>query len=57
MVSSAPRINGWAATGTLASFAGAAVLLAAFFRIEQRHKAPLLDLNLLRDRRVSAGSA
>jgi EmrB/QacA subfamily drug resistance transporter len=42
--------HGWAATGTLASFAGAAVLLAAFFRIEQRHKAPLLDLNLLRDR-------
>lgn len=42
--------HGWAALSTIASFIGAAVLLTTFFRIEQRHTAPLLDLSLLRDR-------
>ncbi|WP_267394172.1 MULTISPECIES: MFS transporter [unclassified Sphingomonas] len=42
--------HGWTATGTLAAFASAAALLVLFFRIEQRHAAPLLDLGLLRDR-------
>jgi EmrB/QacA subfamily drug resistance transporter len=41
---------GWAAAGTLASFLGAAMLLLAFFRIEKRHPAPLLDLGLLQDK-------
>jgi len=42
--------SGWGNLGTLLSFTIAAVLFAAFFRIEARHKAPLLDLGLLRDR-------
>ena len=42
--------HGWIATDTFAAFASAAVLLLVFFRIEQRHAAPLLDLSLLRDR-------
>lgn len=41
--------KGWTAVGTLMSFAGAAILLVAFFRIEKRHASPLLDLSLLQD--------
>jgi hypothetical protein len=49
--------NGWAAASTLWSFAGAAILLITFFRIEKRHPAPLLDLRLLRDRTRLGGLA
>lgn len=42
--------SGWGNLGTLLSFCIAAVLFTAFFRIEARHKTPLLDLGLLRDR-------
>jgi EmrB/QacA subfamily drug resistance transporter len=49
--------EGWASTSTIAAFVAAAVLLALFFRIEERHPAPLLDLSLLRDRSRLAGLA
>jgi MFS family permease len=49
--------NGWAAGSTLWSFASAAILLFAFFRIEKRHPAPLLDLRLLQDRTGLGGLA
>lgn len=41
--------NGWRTPGTMLSFALAAVLFAAFYRIEAKHNAPLLDLQLLHD--------
>lgn len=42
--------NGWASVGTLPSFAAAFLLFVIFVKTERRHKEPLLDLNLLRDR-------
>jgi EmrB/QacA subfamily drug resistance transporter len=42
--------KGWATYGTGLSLACAAALLFAFFRLESSHRAPLLDLNLLRNR-------
>jgi Na+/melibiose symporter-like transporter len=49
--------HGWIAAGTLGSFLAATVLLVAFFRIEERHAAPLLDLSLLRNRARLGGLA
>jgi EmrB/QacA subfamily drug resistance transporter len=48
--------HGWASAATLTGYAGAAVALAAFVVRELRTSAPLLDVRLFRDRRVSAGS-
>ncbi|GAA4224305.1 EmrB/QacA subfamily drug resistance transporter [Streptosporangium album] len=45
---------GWMDGGVLAMFAGAAGLLLIFVRIELRNIRPMLDLNLLRDRRFLA---
>lgn len=42
--------NGWVTPGCILAFAAAAVFFATFYRIEARHKAPLLDLGLLRNR-------
>lgn len=49
--------HGWIAAGTLGSFLAATMLLVAFFRIEERHAAPLLDLSLLRNRARLGGLA
>ncbi|MEW2288053.1 MFS transporter [Streptomyces sp. NPDC047841] len=54
-VTSAER-NGWGAATTLVSFAAGAVLLAAFFAVESRVAAPLVDLGVLRRRTVSWGN-
>ncbi|MGW2461418.1 MFS transporter [Streptomyces sp. NPDC001761] len=54
-VTSAER-NGWGAATTLISFAAGAVLLAAFFAVESRVAAPLVDLGVLRRRTVSWGN-
>jgi len=42
--------NGWKSTGTIMSFAAAMILFFSFVQTERRHREPLLDLNLLRDR-------
>ncbi|WP_412540809.1 MFS transporter [Longispora sp. K20-0274] len=42
--------KGWSDTGTLLSFAGAVVLLAAFVLIERRSQQPITPLHLFRDR-------
>jgi EmrB/QacA subfamily drug resistance transporter len=42
--------SGWADAGTLTAFAVAAVLLLAFTAIEQRSRAPMLPLAVIRDR-------
>ena len=47
-------VNGWGDSVTLASFAGAFVLLAAFVVIEARSDHPTLPFGLLRDRNRSA---
>ena len=52
----APR-NGWLAGSTLAAGAAAVALLGLFWRFERRVDAPLLDVSLVRDRRVGAASA
>ena len=49
--------NGWSAAGTLLSFSIAVVLSIAFFQVEKRHPAPLLDLSLLQDRSRLGGLA
>jgi EmrB/QacA subfamily drug resistance transporter len=49
--------KGWATVGTLTSFITAAILLIAFFRIEKRQAAPLLDLQLLQDKSRLGGLA
>ncbi|MCC0807642.1 MFS transporter [Methylobacterium sp. W2] len=49
--------HGWTATGTLLSFSVAVVLSLAFFQVEKRHSAPLLDLRLLQDRSRLGGLA
>jgi len=48
--------SGWTSAATLAGYAGAAVLLAAFVGWELRTAAPMLDVRLFADRRVSMGS-
>lgn len=40
---------GWGTPGTILSFVFAAAMFVAFYRIETKHPAPLLDLGLLRD--------
>src|SRR5215472_3484076 len=47
---------GWTAGRTLAGFAGAAVLLAAFIVRERRAAHPMLDVSLFRNMRFSAAS-
>ncbi|RBQ18049.1 hypothetical protein DP939_22045 [Spongiactinospora rosea] len=42
---------GWGSPGVLGLFAGAAVLLAAFVLVERRRRHPMLDLELLRNKR------
>jgi EmrB/QacA subfamily drug resistance transporter len=49
--------HGWPDPLTLASFAGAAVLVAAFAWWELRTSHPMLDFSLFRNRRFSLGSA
>jgi EmrB/QacA subfamily drug resistance transporter len=47
--------HGWRASGTMLPFVATIPLFLAFLRIERRHRQPLLDLQLLRDRsRVGA---
>ena len=47
---------GWAAPLTIAGFAGAAALLAAFVGWERRAPHPMLDVSVFGDRRFSAAS-
>jgi EmrB/QacA subfamily drug resistance transporter len=49
--------RGWASTGSLAGFAGAALLLIAFIVGERRAGKPMLDVRLFKDMRFSAASA
>ncbi|MGI5329124.1 DHA2 family efflux MFS transporter permease subunit [Actinomadura nitritigenes] len=49
--------DGWATAGTLARFAAAAVLLAAFGYSQARAAAPMLDLTLFRDGRFTGAVA
>jgi EmrB/QacA subfamily drug resistance transporter len=48
---------GWGATSTLALFAGAAALIAAFLLIELRSPSPLLPLRIFRLRTLSGANA
>ncbi len=47
---------GWASTGTLACFAGAAVLLVTFARLELHTEGPLLDVRVFRIPRFTGGA-
>src|SRR5580704_10459167 len=47
---------GWTATGTLAGFAAAAVLLTVFVLLELRVEGPLLDVRVFLIRRFSGGA-
>lgn len=49
--------NGWGSVNTIPSFFAALVLFVTFVRTERRHKEPLLDLRLLRDRSRLGGLA
>jgi EmrB/QacA subfamily drug resistance transporter len=49
--------TGWSATQTIAAFAGAVALLAAFVGIELRSRQPLLPLGFLRNRNRAGGFA
>lgn len=49
-------VRGWAATGTLAGFAGAAVALVTFLLWERRVAEPMLDVELFKNLRFSAAS-
>src|SRR5213082_2623993 len=49
-------LNGWATPETIGLLAGAAVLIAAFFVIELRCKAPLLPLRIFRLRTLTASN-
>ncbi|MCM3886697.1 MFS transporter [Frankia sp. R82] len=49
-------MNGWTSWQTVGAFAVSVVLLAAFVRIEQRHRAPLVPLRLFGKRNVIAAS-
>lgn len=42
--------QGWQAAGTLLSFALVLPMLVVFIQVQRRHREPLLDLHLLRDR-------
>lgn len=55
-ITSAER-NGWSSGMTLGALAAGAVLLVAFFAVESRVAAPLVDLGVLRRRTVSWGNA
>jgi EmrB/QacA subfamily drug resistance transporter len=46
--------HGWGSASTLAIFAAAAVLLAAFVRVESRARAPLVPFAILRNRTMVA---
>jgi EmrB/QacA subfamily drug resistance transporter len=48
---------GWTAPRSLAGFAAAAALLAAFVAAERRSAHPMLDVRIFRDRRFSVASA
>lgn len=54
-ITSAER-SGWGAGTTLGALAAGVVLLIAFFAVESRVAAPLVDLNVLRRRTVSWGN-
>lgn len=47
--------HGWSAAGTLLSFALVLPMLVLFIRVQRRHREPLLDLHLLRDRSRTGG--
>ena len=47
--------NGWQAAGTLLSFALVLPMLVVFIQVQRRHREPLLDLHLLRDRSRAGG--
>ncbi|OPG10989.1 MFS transporter [Streptomyces sp. GKU 895] len=49
--------RGWSSAASLAGFAGAVVLLAAFILSERRATEPMLDVRLFKDMRFSAASA
>src|SRR5436190_2626982 len=49
-------LHGWGTTETIGLLAGAAVLIAAFFVIELRSKAPLLPLRIFRLRTLTASN-
>jgi len=49
--------NGWASFATILSFAASILMFVTFVRTEQGHKAPLLNLKLLRDRSRLGGLA
>ncbi|HWG26064.1 DHA2 family efflux MFS transporter permease subunit [Actinospica sp.] len=48
--------RGWGSAGSIAGFAGSAVLLAAFILRERRAAEPMLDVRLFKDMRFSAAS-
>jgi EmrB/QacA subfamily drug resistance transporter len=48
---------GWTSGRTLAGFAVAAVLIAAFVEIERRHEAPLVPLGIFKNRSLAASDA
>ena len=48
--------DGWTSALTLGTFAGAAILLAAFIAIERRASAPLVRLNIFRVRSLTAAN-
>jgi Na+/melibiose symporter-like transporter len=50
-------LSGWNDTLVIGGFAIAAVLLPLFLRIESRHRAPMLDLAIFRDKLFAAASA
>ncbi len=50
-------LSGWNDTLVIGGFAIAAVLLPLFLRIESRHRAPMLDLSIFRDKLFAAASA
>jgi Na+/melibiose symporter-like transporter len=49
-------LSGWNDVFVIAGFAIAAVLLPAFLLIERRHRAPMLDLSIFRDKLFAAAS-
>ncbi|MEN8674125.1 MFS transporter [Nocardioides sp.] len=48
--------HGWSSSHTVAGFVAAAVLIAAFVRLERSVEHPMLDVTLFADRRFSAAS-
>src|SRR6185503_8278833 len=48
---------GWTSARTLAGFAGAALLIAAFVVIERRHENPLVPLRIFSNRSLAASDA